>query len=72
MLKQTNVYKQKGGIDMKVALLIPVVDTRTGAALWIWQTPSERDLSRMYGSKAEAMAHKPTGRKALDDGYSAI
>lgn len=57
---------------MKVALLIPVVDTHTGVALWIWQAPSERNLSRVYGSKAEAMAHKPAGRKALDDGYNAI
>lgn len=59
---------------MKTALLIPVSNIHTGGSTWIWETPSECDLSPEYPTRAEVLAHRPdpTAYVCRDDGYNRI
>lgn len=59
---------------MKTALLVPITDTHTGIGYWHWETPSEHDLSKLYDTREDALAHRPNPEMYVcrDDGYRRI
>lgn len=62
---------------MKTALLIPgkyVCGDKKGYKFWEWETPSGRELSPEYDTRAEALAHRPNPAMYVcrNDGYRKI
>lgn len=57
---------------MTIALLIPFKYTTTGREGWIWQTPTEKDLSVEFYSREYALVNRPNGYITMDDGYNRI
>lgn len=56
----------------KIALLIPWSKPSTGEAGWQWQTPNERELSKDFETREEALKEPPKDYILLDDGWHRI
>jgi len=60
---------------MRTALLIPfsyIDGPEKGREGYIWQSPNEKDLSREYDTRDQALDNRPSGYKHLDDGWNGI
>jgi hypothetical protein len=59
---------------MKTALLIPFRNINTGKDGFVWQTPSEKDLSIEFNAKNEALQNRPDSNSFVcrDDGWNII
>lgn len=47
---------------MKVALLIPCINLNTHREFYVWETPSEKTLSKEFDTIEEAIKNKPDSR----------
>lgn len=56
----------------KIALLIPAHNTITDKWFYVWETPSERTISKEYDSRQEAINNRPEGYIYKDDGWNNI
>lgn len=57
---------------MKTALLIPAHDTINNKWFYVWETPSERQLSIEFNTIEEALQNKPENYICRDDAWNLI